>query len=134
RGAAENPQEIQITRCREQVRKLERITKSRQNSGTRRLRRFSAALQNHVEADCRPRPPTRRICGTSLMIWDAGSGDPTTHCRGRCAATIKQMAKSVYSGFTVSVGGSSMPAATVAFVPCSIRMNEPVRRFVTYPS
>ena len=47
-------------------------------------------------------------------------------------ATVElfQMAKSVYSGFTASVGGNNIPAATVAFVPCSIKMNEPVSRFV----
>ena len=39
-----------------------------------------------------------------------------------------QIAKSLYSGFTSSVGGWSMPAATVRLVPCSIRMKEPVRR------
>jgi len=44
--------------------------------------------------------------------------------------TILQIAKSVYSGFTASVGGKSIPAATVAFVPCSMRMNEPVSRLV----
>jgi hypothetical protein len=41
-----------------------------------------------------------------------------------------QIAKSVYSGFTASVGGNSIPAPTVAFVPCSIKMNEPVSRLV----
>jgi hypothetical protein len=41
-----------------------------------------------------------------------------------------QMAKSEYSGFTASVGGKSIPAATVALVPCSMRMNEPVSRLV----
>ena len=41
-----------------------------------------------------------------------------------------QITKSVYSGFTASVGGDNMPAATVALVPCSIKMNEPVSRFV----
>lgn len=41
-----------------------------------------------------------------------------------------QMAKSVYSGFTASVGADNMPAATVALVPCSIRTNEPVNRLV----
>ena len=41
-----------------------------------------------------------------------------------------QIAKSVYSGFTASVGAVNMPAATVAFVPCSIKMNEPVSRLV----
>jgi hypothetical protein len=41
-----------------------------------------------------------------------------------------QMAKSAYSGVTASVGAESIPAATVAFVPCSIKMNEPVRWFV----
>jgi hypothetical protein len=40
------------------------------------------------------------------------------------------MAKSLYSGVTASVGAESIPAATVAFVPCSIKMNEPVRWFV----
>ncbi len=40
---------------------------------------------------------------------------------------VIQIAKSVYSGFTASVGADSMPAATVAFVPCSIKMNEPVK-------
>lgn len=44
------------------------------------------------------------------------------------AAPRAQMAKSLYSGRTVSVGGSNMPAATVRFVPGSMRMNEPVRR------
>ena len=38
-----------------------------------------------------------------------------------------QMAKSVYSGVTASVGAESIPAATVALVPCSIKMNEPVK-------
>lgn len=42
--------------------------------------------------------------------------------------TATQIAKSLYSGFTVSVGGSNMPAPTVRFVPGSIRMNEPVSR------
>ena len=41
-----------------------------------------------------------------------------------------QIAKSVYSGVTASVGAKSIPAATVAFVPCSIKMKEPVRWFV----
>ncbi len=41
-----------------------------------------------------------------------------------------QIAKSVYSGFTASVGGNSIPAPTVALVPCSINMNEPVSRLV----
>jgi hypothetical protein len=41
-----------------------------------------------------------------------------------------QIAKSLYSGLTASVGGNNIPAATVALVPCSIRMNEPVSRFV----
>jgi hypothetical protein len=41
-----------------------------------------------------------------------------------------QIAKSVYSGFTASAGGNNMPAATVALVPCSMRMNEPVKRLV----
>src|SRR5437899_12452152 len=45
-----------------------------------------------------------------------------------------QITKSLYSGFTVSAGGKSMPAATVAFVPGSIRMNERVSRLVEYPS
>lgn len=39
-----------------------------------------------------------------------------------------QIAKSLYSGFTVSVGGSNMPAPTVRLVPGSIKMNEPVSR------
>jgi hypothetical protein len=30
-----------------------------------------------------------------------------------------QMARSVHSGFTASVGGNSIPAAPVALVPCS---------------
>ena len=34
------------------------------------------------------------------------------------------------AGFTVSAGGRSMPAATVAFVAGSMRMKEPVRRLV----
>jgi len=41
-----------------------------------------------------------------------------------------QMAKSVYSGVTASVGAVNIPAATVALVPCSIKMNEPVKWFV----
>src|SRR5438552_203994 len=41
-----------------------------------------------------------------------------------------QITKSLYSGFTVSAGGRSMPAATVAFVAGSMRMKEPVRRLV----
>ena len=41
-----------------------------------------------------------------------------------------QMVKSVYSGFTASVGGNSIPAPTVALVPCSINMNGPVSRLV----
>lgn len=41
-----------------------------------------------------------------------------------------QIAKSVYSGFTGSVGADNMPAPTVAFEPCSIKMKEPVSRFV----
>ncbi len=41
-----------------------------------------------------------------------------------------QIVKSSYSGFTNSVGGCNMPAATVWLVPCSMRMKEPVRRFV----
>ena len=45
-------------------------------------------------------------------------------------AVSAQIAKSLYSGFTTSAGGKSMPAATVALVPGSMRMNEPVRRLV----
>lgn len=41
-----------------------------------------------------------------------------------------QMAKSVYSGVAASVGAANMPAATVEFVPCSIKINEPVSRLV----
>jgi len=50
------------------------------------------------------------------------------------AEPIFQIAKSVYSGFTASVGGSSIPAPTVAFVPCSIKMNEPVSRPAIAPA
>jgi hypothetical protein len=41
-----------------------------------------------------------------------------------------QIAKSLYSGLTASSGGFSMPAATVALVPCSTRMKAPVSRLV----
>ena len=51
-------------------------------------------------------------------------------CFDFSVAHVVQIAKSVYSGFTASVGGNSIPAATVAFVPCSIKMNEPVSRLV----
>jgi hypothetical protein len=50
-------------------------------------------------------------------------------CNTRATSGV-QIAKSVYSGFTASVGGNSMPAPTVALVPCSIKMNEPVSRLV----
>lgn len=46
------------------------------------------------------------------------------------AITGTQIAKSVYSGFTATVGADNMPAATVVFVPCSIKINEPVNRLV----
>ena len=41
-----------------------------------------------------------------------------------------QIAKSLYSGLATSVGEKSMPAPTVAFVPCSMRIKEPVSRLV----
>lgn len=49
---------------------------------------------------------------------------------GREINGIVQMAKSLYSGLASSVGGWSIPAPTVAFVPCSIRINDPVSRLV----
>jgi hypothetical protein len=48
--------------------------------------------------------------------------------RGVFERGTHQIAKSLYSGFATSVGGKSMPAPTVAFVLCSMRMKEPVKR------
>ena len=59
---------------------------------------------------------------TSVVKMEVGAEEP--------AEPKFQIAKSVYSGFTASVGADNMPAATVALVPCSIKMNEPVNRFV----
>ena len=41
-----------------------------------------------------------------------------------------QITKSASSGLTTSLEGNSMPAATVAWVPGSMRIKEPVRRLV----
>ena len=43
---------------------------------------------------------------------------------------LHHIAKSRYSGRAISVGGRSIPAATVAFVPDSIKMNDPVSLLV----
>ena len=53
-----------------------------------------------------------------------------TQARDTLNSKTDQMAKSAYSGFTSSVGGKSIPAPAVAFVPCSMRMKDPVRRLV----
>ena len=68
-----------------------------------------------------------------LLTWRLARDGSPYPSHSFAHVTLRQTAqieKSVYSGFTASVGGKSMPAATVALVPCSMRMNEPVRRLV----
>ncbi len=83
---------------------------------------LDASKASFEESTNRPPPgvdPDAR--SKSGLVWGPFSGMPLPP---------DQIAKSLYSGFTSSIGGSSMPAATVALVACSTRMNEPVSRFV----
>jgi len=73
-----------------------------------------------------------KMRGTFLPL-QAGEGEACLLQNGygiKMLQSAAQIAKSVYSGFTDSAGGSNMPAATVALEPCSIRMKEPVSRLV----
>ena len=56
--------------------------------------------------------------------------DPSNPSPSLALGWALQIAKSLYSGFTASIGGLSMPAATVALVPCSTKMKAPVSRLV----
>ncbi len=76
---------------------------------------------------CYGRATRTRSFGKLLLVRLTGS---ERNLAAVCATGPGQIAKSLYSGLTSSMGGSSMPAATVAFVLGSIRMNEPVNRLV----
>jgi hypothetical protein len=81
------------------------------------------AEKENTQASLRP----SRLCGLFCMpVLVAASLDWAI----RRINMLTQIAKSLYSGFTTSVGGKSMPAPTVALVPGSMRMNEPVNRLV----
>ncbi len=85
-----------------------------------------------VAEDCRPPQFTHRMVmvnssGIPSLLTCCGRGD-----RGPVARRLRgpgYIAKSLYSGFTNSVGGYNMPEARVWLVPCSMRMKEPVSRF-----
>jgi len=96
----------------------------------------------HAATQLNPPPRTAtpsRFCNQSpwpLRSYASAAGDgraPGEALLTSCPTNAEfadQIAKSLYSGFTDSLGVASMPAATVALVPGSIRMNEPVSRLV----
>ena len=85
-----------------------------------------------AHSDTAPEVSRHFVWSSAFTRFGAGFGSNRLKAELQTASPqlTVQIAKSLYSGFTDSVGGNSIPAATVAFVPGSIKMNDPVSRFV----
>jgi hypothetical protein len=87
----------------------------------RERRSFAGAVQSSAAHSVWMSPEDPELIGLCF-----GRIEPPSDSR----SSLFQIAKSLYSGFTASSAGYSIPAATVALVPCSTRMKAPVSRLM----